>query len=173
MRLLDKSMNPREDPREITKTPKRRDPKVVMADVVGHLKGPADRFTEATKPCNVIIRRACAESTRSDCRANQRSCFRTVNVLEHLRTDSFAFGFNVRDLAADHSVDGSSGGCDLGEHFYAAIGADRRVADGFKSESQKRVASENGCCFAELFMTRRFAASQIVIVESWQIVVNK
>ena len=33
LRLLDKSMNPRETPSEITKTPKRRDPKVVMVEI--------------------------------------------------------------------------------------------------------------------------------------------
>jgi len=33
LRLLDKSMNARESPREVTKSSKRRDPKVVMAEV--------------------------------------------------------------------------------------------------------------------------------------------
>ena len=33
LRLLDKTMNPRETPSEITKTPKRRDPKVVMVEI--------------------------------------------------------------------------------------------------------------------------------------------
>jgi hypothetical protein len=33
LRLLDKSMNPRETPSKITKTPKRRDPKEVMAEI--------------------------------------------------------------------------------------------------------------------------------------------
>ena len=33
LKLLDKTMNPRDDPRETRNTPKRRDPKVVMAEI--------------------------------------------------------------------------------------------------------------------------------------------
>ena len=33
LKLLDRSMNPRDDPRELRNTPKRRDPKVVMAEI--------------------------------------------------------------------------------------------------------------------------------------------
>src|SRR5258707_12302388 len=96
-----------------------------------------------------------------------------MNVFEHLRADTFPFGLEIGDLTANHFVDGAGGGGDLGSHFYAAFGIDGSGGDRFECEREERVARENGEGFAELFMASRLAATEVVVIERGQIVVNQ
>src|SRR5947207_94606 len=82
-------------------------------NVVRDLECPADGFTEAAEATDILGTCAGAQGTSSDGSTDQRRGFRAVNVLEHLRIDRLAFGFDVRDLAADHSVDGPGGSRDF------------------------------------------------------------
>ena len=74
-----------------------------------------------------------------------------MNVLKHLRIDRLAFGFDVRDLAADHSVDRASGRRNFCEDSGAALRRGWRRTDRFESERQESVAREDGDGFAEFF----------------------
>src|SRR5579863_3402093 len=96
-----------------------------------------------------------------------------MDVLEHFLCDRFAFGFEIGNLAADHAVDCPCGGRNLGKHRDAALGVDWCATDNFKSKREQRVASENRGGFAEFLVAGWFAASQVVVIEGRQIVVDQ
>ena len=96
-----------------------------------------------------------------------------MNVFEHLRANTFPFGFEVGDLTSNHAVDGAGGRGDFGSHFYATFGIDGSGGDRFECEREERVARENGGGLAELLMAGRLAATEVVVIERGQIVVNQ
>jgi len=96
-----------------------------------------------------------------------------VNVFERFGTDAFAFGLEIRDLAANHALDGARGGRDFGEHLDAEIGRDRSGGDGFEGQSEQGVAGQDGDGFAKFFVAGRFAAAEVIVIECGEIVVNE
>src|SRR5208282_854589 len=52
-------------------------------------------------------------------------------------------------------------------------GVDRRGNNGFKSEGEQSIASENGCRLAKFLVVGGFAAAEIIVIERGQIVVNQ
>ncbi len=79
--------------------------------------------------------------------------------------NGLASGFDVRNLAADHSVDGAGSGRDFCEDGGAAFCGGGRSTNGFKGQGQESVASEDGNGFAELFVASGFAAAEVIIVQ--------
>ena len=73
-----------------------------------------------------------AQGTGGDGSANKRGSFGTVNVLEGLRIDAFAFGLHVSDLTTDHSIDCASGGGNFAEDRDAPLGRGESSADGLE-----------------------------------------
>src|SRR5713226_1184335 len=96
-----------------------------------------------------------------------------MDVLQHLRIDGLAFGFDVGDLAADHPVDGSGGGSNFRKYGSAAFGRSGGGGDSFKRQGQKSVAGENGDGFAEFFVASGFAAAEVIVVQRGQIIVDQ
>src|SRR5882724_9190833 len=96
-----------------------------------------------------------------------------MDVLEHLWIDGLAFGFDVRDLATDHSIDGASGRCNFCEDGGAAFRRGRCCPNRFESERQEGVASEDGNCFAEFFVASGLAATEVIVVQRRQVIVNQ
>ncbi len=88
-----------------------------------------------------------------------------MNVLERLRTDAFAFGFEVGNLPANHAIHSPGRSGDFGGYFHTAIGVDGSRGDSFKCESQQCIAGEDSDRFTELFVTGRLAAAEIVVIE--------
>src|SRR6266478_5978976 len=144
-----------------------------VQNVVGDLKGPADSFAEAAQARDVVGARAGAERAGGDRSANQRGGLRAVYVFEHFRLDAPALGLQVGDLAADHAVDGARGAGDFSYHGDALGWRDGCCADGFERESQQRVSGQDGYGFAKFFVASRFAAAEVVVVESGQVVVDQ
>src|SRR5947208_3220675 len=96
-----------------------------------------------------------------------------MDVLQHLRIDGFAFGFDVSDLATDHSVDGPGSSGHFGKNGSSAFRRDRGGADRFECQGEECITGENGDGFAKFSVASRLAAAQIVIVESGQIIVDQ
>src|SRR6266851_6915352 len=144
-----------------------------VKNVVRNLESPADSLAESPQARDIFGAGACAYGTGCDRGADQRSGFRAVNVLQHLRIDGLAFGFDVSDLATDHSIDSASGSRHFDEDGDAAFGGGGGSSHGFESERKKSVTSKNGDGFAKFFMTSRFAAAEVVIVQCRQIIVNQ
>src|SRR5262249_17868793 len=96
-----------------------------VENVISDLKSPADGFAEVAEAGYVRIRCASANGACTDGGANERGGFAAMNVFEGFRAGVFAFGFQIGDLAADHTVDGAGGSCDFGENLHAKIGLDR------------------------------------------------
>jgi hypothetical protein len=82
-----------------------------------------------------------------------------VNVFEHFRLDALAFCFEVGDLAADHTVNGSCGAGDFREHCDAAGGVDGRGGNRFERQCEESIAGENGSGFAKFLVASRLAAA--------------
>src|SRR6266478_6267779 len=144
-----------------------------VQDVVGNLKCPADGLSKAAKARDVVFTCAGAQSARGDGSADERSCFRAMNVFKHLRLDAPALCFDVSDLAAHHSIHGPRGCSNFRQDGHTAFRSHGCSADGLERQRQKRIARKNGDGFAELLMARRFASAKIVIVESRQVVMNQ
>src|ERR1700747_1225654 len=96
-----------------------------------------------------------------------------MNVLQHLWVDRFAFGFDVGDLAANHSIDGACSSGKLCKDGGAAICGGGSCTDGFKCQSQKSIAREDGDGFAEFLMASRFATAEVIVVQRRQIIVDQ
>src|SRR6266478_6611965 len=134
-----------------------------VQDVVGNLKCPADGLSKAAKARDVVFTCAGAQSARGDGSADERSCFRAMNVFKHLRLDAPALCFDVSDLAAHHSIHGPRGCSNFRQDGHTAFRSHGCSADGLERQRQKRIARKNGDGFAELLMARRFASAKIVI----------
>src|SRR4029077_11598441 len=102
--------------------------------------------------------------------ADKRGGFGAVNVFEHFGIDALAFGFEVGDLSANHTVDRACGAGDFCKHGDAAGGVDGSGGDRLECEREQRVAGEDGGGFAELFVGGGFAAAEVVVVEGGQVV---
>src|ERR1700747_469699 len=96
-----------------------------------------------------------------------------MNVLQHLWVDRFAFGFDVGDLAANHSIDGACSGGNLCKDGSAAICGGGSCTNGFKCQSQKSIAREDGDGFAEFLVASRFATAEVIVVQRRQIIVDQ
>src|SRR2546429_7479785 len=96
-----------------------------------------------------------------------------MDVLEHLRIDGPAFGFDVCDLATDHSVDGAGGRCNFCENGGATLRSGRRRTDSFESQRQESIASEDGDGFAKFPMASGLAAAEVIVVQCRQVIVNQ
>jgi hypothetical protein len=96
-----------------------------------------------------------------------------VNVFEHLRIDGLAFGFDVRDLAADHSIDSAGGGRNFCKDGGAALSRGGRRTDRFERQRQESVTSEDGNGFAEFFVASGLASPEVIIVQRRQVIVNQ
>jgi len=96
-----------------------------------------------------------------------------VDVLEHLRINGLAFGFDIRDLTANHPIDRAGSGCNFCEDGAAALRRGRRPTDGFEGKRQKSVTREDGDGFAEFLVARGFAAAEVIVVEGRQVIVNQ
>src|SRR5690242_18558707 len=144
-----------------------------VENVIRDLKEKSERLAKCAKAGDIIRRRSSAQSAGGNGSANESGGFGAVDKFEHGRLDALAFGFEVGDLAADHAVDGAGGFGDFREHGDAAAGVDGRGSNGFESESKKSVTGENGGGFAKFFVAGGFAAAEIVVVESGEIIVNE
>jgi hypothetical protein len=76
-------------------------------------------------------------------------------------------------LAADHAVDCACCAGDFGDDGNAAGGVDGSGGESFECQSEKRVAGQDGGCFAEFFVVGGFAAAEVVVVERGEVVVNQ
>ena len=141
--------------------------------IVNDLEGPADEFAETAEARDVFVVRAAGEGSGDDGSANKRGGFRAMNVFELGGVDLLAFGFDVRDLAADHAVHGAGGVANFGDDANAAIGRDVGVRERFEGESEQAITGENGHSDAEFFVAGGLAAAKIVVVEGGQVVVNQ
>ena len=88
-------------------------------------------------------------------------------------SDGFAFGFEIGDLAADHSAVRAGGLRDHRQNRHAPLRFNGSHRQRLKSQSQQRVARQNGDRLAEDFMIGGFAAAKIVVIECGKIIVNQ
>src|SRR5256885_7630420 len=96
-----------------------------------------------------------------------------MDVLEHFRGDLSPLSLQIRHLPTHHAVDGSRSRSHLGQHSYATCRVDWSCANGLKRQSEQRVAGENRGGLAESLVTRRLAASQVIVVQRRQVIVNQ
>src|SRR5215472_17418217 len=96
-----------------------------------------------------------------------------MNIFEHFGADLFPFGLEIGYLATHHAVHGPGSGSDFAYHRDAAFGGNWRASESFESQRKQRVAGQDRGCLAEALMAGRLPASQVVIVERRQIVVDE
>src|SRR5215471_9717072 len=144
-----------------------------IENVIGDLESPSYGFAEMAKTLNIGFGCARADRTRRDRGTNEGSGFASVNVFEHFRSNTFAFGFEVCDLSADHAVYRTRRRCDFVEYFYAKIGRDWCLAYRCEGKRKESVARQDGDGFSELLVASGFASAQIVVVEGGKVVVDE
>jgi hypothetical protein len=144
-----------------------------VENVVNDLKGPADIFAEIHEATEVVAIGAAGDSSGDDGGANERTGFGAVNIFEHAFVAGFTFSFEVGNLAADHAAIGADGFGDHSEDSKAALGLDGRHGESLEGESEQGIAGEDRGSFAENFVVGGLTATQIVVVEGGEIIVNQ
>src|SRR6266700_1733067 len=96
-----------------------------------------------------------------------------MNILQHLRIDWFAFGLDIRNLAANHSVNRAGGSSNFHDDGGAALCGGGCCTDCFERQSQESIPREDGGGLAEFLVASRFAAAEVIVVQSRQIIVNQ
>ena len=96
-----------------------------------------------------------------------------MNGFDEFGRGLVVFAFDIEHLAADHAIDGADGVGDEADDLDCR--SRRRVETGkdFKGAGLQRVAGEDGDGFAERHVAGGFAATQIVVVECGQVVVDE
>src|SRR6266478_7467695 len=95
-----------------------------------------------------------------------------MNVRQHLRIDGLAFGFDIRDLAANHSVNRAGGSSNFHDDGSATLRGGGCCTDCFERQGQESIACEDGGGLTEFLVASRFAAAEVIIVQRRQIIVN-
>src|SRR5258708_15193258 len=95
-----------------------------------------------------------------------------MDVLEHLRVNWLAFGFDIRDLAANHSINRAGGSSNFHDDGGAALGGGGRCTNRFECQGQESIACENSDSLAEFLVASRLSAAEVILVQCRQIVVD-
>ncbi len=98
-----------------------------------------------------------------------------MNAFQRVQSDPLAFCRQIQCLTAAHTGD-TAGICQFGDHRDTISIGDfrhRRVADNGKRQRLQRVSRQDCVGFAKFNMASRQAATQIVIVHCWQVVMDQ
>ena len=136
-----------------------------------------DSLAVAAQCVEGLFRRPGVDRAHAHRRRDQRTGFRSMNIVQMRRIDPLALGLEVGDLPADHPVEGSRGRRQLTEHADPPRGVAPRVrrciGEDLERQRKQGITGQDRHGLAELLVTGRPPASVVVIVERRQIVVNQ
>src|SRR5208282_915837 len=106
-------------------------------------------------------------------RGDQGCGFGAMNVFERGEIGFLMLGFEVHDLAADHTVDGARSVRNLADDCYPRLGGTVDLREHLVGLSLQSIASQDCRGFAESLVAGWPAAAEVVVVEGGQVIVDE